>query len=206
MSESERAPEPPAGGLDDDLRWGLMYAHDRANANTSELEALAATVEGLVELLVEAGMPPEAIRAARERARGRVRRRFTQRGMAVIRQDFDVPKRQFAGGAEIDCASRVDLCKAACCRLAVGLSGEDVQEGVLRWDPGNPYALQRGDDGWCVHMERGSCRCTVYEARPIPCRGFDCRNDRRIWLDFEGRVPNPALADPRWPEGQAETP
>jgi hypothetical protein len=48
-------------------------------------------------------------------------------------------------------------------------------------------------------MERGSCRCTVYDARPIPCRGFDCREDRRIWLDFEGRVPNPAVSDPDWP-------
>jgi hypothetical protein len=50
-------------------------------------------------------------------------------------------------------------------------------------------------------MERGSCRCTVYDARPVPCRGFDCREDKRIWRDFEGRVPNPALADPNWPEG-----
>jgi hypothetical protein len=48
-------------------------------------------------------------------------------------------------------------------------------------------------------MERGSCRCTVYDARPIPCRGFDCRGDRRIWLDFDGRVPNPAVTDPDWP-------
>jgi hypothetical protein len=188
------------GGLsEDEVRLGLMYAHDRANANTTELEQAVATIEALLELLVEAGLEPERIEEARARATERVRKRFTERGMAVIRQDFDVPKREFEGGAEIDCESRVHLCGAACCRLLVGLSGEDIREGILRWDTGNPYALDRGEDGWCVHMERGSCRCTVYDARPIPCRGFDCREDRRIWLDFEGRVPNPALADPAWP-------
>jgi len=191
-----------AGMSDDDVRWGLVYAHDRANANTAELERAAATIEALVELLVEAGLEPERIEEARARATERVRRRFIERGMAVIRQDFDVPKRDFPGAPPIDCASRVHLCKAACCRLAVGLSEEDVREGILRWDTGNPYALERGKDGWCVHMERGSCRCTVYDARPIPCRGFDCREDRRIWLDFEGRVPNPALEEPGWPGGQ----
>ena len=185
---------------DDDVRWGLVYAHDRANANTSELERAAAMVEALAELLLEAGLEPERLEEARARAAERVRKRFTERGMAVVRQDFDVPKRAFAGGVEIDCENRVALCGAACCRLRVGLSGEDVREGVLRWDTGNPYALAKDDDGWCVHMERGSCRCTVYEARPIPCRGFDCREDARIWLDFENRVPNPALADPRWPD------
>lgn len=195
---------PPQPASDDDLRWGLVYAHDRANANTTELEQAAATIEALVELLVEAGLEPERLEAARARATERVRRRFTERGMATVRQDFEVPKREFAEGPVIDCASRVELCGAACCRLAVGLSGEDVREGVLRWDPGNPYALERGDDGWCAHMERGACRCTVYEARPIPCRGFDCRQDQRIWLDFEGRIPNPALADPEWPVSLAE--
>lgn len=189
---------------EDDIRWGLVYTHDRANANTSELEQAVATVEALVELLVEAGLAPEQIEAARARATERVRRRFTERRMAVMRQDFDVPKREFTGGAEIDCENRVELCGAACCRLQIGLSGEDVREGILRWDVANPYALAKGEDGWCVHMERGSCHCTVYEARPIPCRGFDCREDTRIWLDFEARIPNPALNDPDWPEGLEE--
>jgi hypothetical protein len=203
---------PPAGGgghgdrpLDDDLRWGLIYAHNRANANTGEIEKLTATIEALVELLVASGLDPERLEEAKAQAAKGVRRRFKERGMATIRQEFDMPKREFLGGPEIDCASRVELCGAACCRLGVGLSTEDVREGILRWDPAEPYALERADDGWCVHMERGSCRCTVYDARPVPCRGFDCREDRRIWLDFEGRVPNPGLADPDWPRSLEET-
>jgi Fe-S-cluster containining protein len=33
--------------------------------------------------------------------------------------------------------------------------------------------------------------CTIYERRPGACRAYDCRNDRRVWLDFEARVPAP---------------
>ena len=121
--------------MDDDLRWGLIYAHNRANANTGELETLAATVEALVELLVEAGLDPERLDAVRAEAAERVRRRFKERGMATIRQEFDVPKREWTGGVEIDCEARIPLCHAACCRLGVGLSTEDVREGILRWDP-----------------------------------------------------------------------
>jgi hypothetical protein len=29
----------------------------------------------------------------------------------------------------------------------------------------------------------------------VPCRGFDCRNDKRIWLDFENKVINPELPE-----------
>lgn len=185
--------------MDDDLRWGLIYAHNRANWNTGELETLAATVEALVELLVDAGLDPERLDAVRAEAAERVRRRFKERGMATIRQEYDVPKREWPGGVDIDCDARIPLCHAACCRLGVGLSTEDVREGILRWDPSEPYALERGEDGWCVHMERGSCHCTVYEARPIPCRAFDCRRDPRIWLDFEARIPHPMVTDPDWP-------
>jgi hypothetical protein len=195
--------EPPDR---DELRRGLVYTHDRANANTAELEDAWATLEAVVELLVEAGMPPERLKEVRARAAEKVRKRFLERGMAVARQDFDVPKREFADGVDIDCENRVELCKAACCRLAVGLSAEDVREGILRWDVETPYVLERGDDGWCAHMERGSCRCTVYDARPIPCRGFDCRKDERIWLDFEARIPNPSVADPDWPDGAGGKP
>jgi hypothetical protein len=33
----------------------------------------------------------------------------------------------------------------------------------------------------------------------VPCRAFDCRQDRRIWLDFEARIVNPLIERPDWP-------
>lgn len=55
-------------------------------------------------------------------------------------------------------------------------------------------------DGYCTHMERGTCRCTIHAHRPIPCRGYDCRKDQRIWLDFDNMVTNPQIDEPGWPE------
>lgn len=136
------------------MRW-LVYTHNRANANTAALHETSATVQALLALLVE-------------------------RGMAVAMQEFAQSKYAFAHSAEVVCADRLLFCKAACCRLPLALSKEDVQEGVVRWDLGQPYMLAHNGDGYCVHMDRSACTCTIYQQRPIPCRGYDCHQDRRI--------------------------
>ena len=196
-----RPPENPRTDIGAaDVLWGLIYTHDRANQNTEEIEGALARIGALIELLVERGvLTREEMAAAEQRAGDAVRKRFVERQMAVIRQDFDVGKYEWEGGVEIDCENRVHLCRAACCRLTVGLSTEDVKEGLLRWETHMPYALAHARDGYCVHMEPGTCRCTVYEHRPIPCRAYDCRKDERIWVDFEKRIPNPNVEDPDWP-------
>ena len=192
--------------LTPDLLRGLVYAHNRANANTAELHQACATLEALVELLVEGGLlEREALEARRDAAAEGLRQRYLERGMATAAQEFDTSKYRFRDGAEIDCESRLHLCRAACCRLPLALSREDVGEGVVRWDPGQPYILARDEDGYCVHLERETWRCTVYAQRPIPCRGYDCREDQRVWLDFENKVVNTRMHEQGWPgclEGQ----
>ena len=96
--------------------------------------------------------------------------------------------------AQIDCADRLDLCHAACCRLRVPLSRQDIAEGVAEWDDRQPFLNRQRADGYCVHCDESTHRCDIYGQRPGLCRVFDCRHDRRIWLDFERRIPNPGLA------------
>jgi Fe-S-cluster containining protein len=191
---------------DGDLLRALLYAHDRANANTAQVHRANAAVTALAELLVnegllDAGAVDRHTRAAEER----LKREYFDRGMAVALQEFDVSKYDFEGGAEIDCESRLPLCRAACCRLPLALSQEDLREGVLRWDLGRPYLIAHGDDSYCVHMDRGTHACTAYDQRPIPCRGYDCRQDERIWIDFERRIVNPDIHDPDWPDSACST-
>jgi Fe-S-cluster containining protein len=119
--------------------------------------------------------------------------------MAVAMQEFGVSKYEFKGGTEIDCESRLPLCKAACCRLPFALSKQDVKEGIIEWDLGQPYMNARGADGYCSHLDRCSGGCGSYDHRPIPCRGYDCREDKRIWLILR-RTVNPRLSDPSWSE------
>jgi Fe-S-cluster containining protein len=93
----------------------------------------------------------------------------------------------------IDCGRRLHLCRAACCRLRFVLSEQDVREGVVQWEPGAPYMNRQRADGYCIHCDSGKRGCQVYEQRPAVCRRYDCRGDRRIWLDFERRIVNPEL-------------
>lgn len=41
--------------------------------------------------------------------------------------------------------------------------------------------------------------CTIREHRPLPCRGYDCRKDQRIWLDYEAHTINPRILQPGCP-------
>ena len=195
-----RNPQPER--LDDfgELVAGLVYTHNRANANTAEVHQTASTLHALVEMLVERGVLDRAELEARRRAAAeQYRKYYIERGMAVAMQNFGVSKYEFSGGAVIDCESRLPLCKAACCKLPLALSKEDVGEGVVRWELGQPYMLAHDPDGYCVHMDRATCGCTVYAQRPIPCRGYDCREDKRIRQDFEAGVINPLIEAPDWP-------
>ena len=89
----------------------------------------------------------------------------------------------------IDCDARLPLCKARCCTLPFALSVQDLDERVVRWDYSRPYQIGRRPDGYCVHNEPGTCHCNVYEQRPGICRQYDCRKDKRIWVDFDARIP-----------------
>jgi Fe-S-cluster containining protein len=72
------------------------------------------------------------------------------------------------------------------------LSSVDLDEGVIRWDYGQPYMIrQRASDGFCVHNDPTTHGCTVHAQRPAACRRYDCRKDERVWIDYERRIPAP---------------
>jgi hypothetical protein len=120
-------------------------------------------------------------------------------GPRVFFQD-SIPDKYAVDPAEpIDCENRVALCKAACCRLSVLLSPQDLAEGIVSWDSRRRYFNSQEPDGYCAHLERPACRCAIYANRPAACRIYDCRNDGRIWVDFENRIPNPELEALPWP-------
>jgi hypothetical protein len=100
--------------------------------------------------------------------------------------------------SEVDCDARIHLCHARCCSFAVALSRQDLDQGELEWQIESPYLLARAADRYCAYLrtEEEGGGCTKYEHRPAVCRKYDCRNDRRVWIDFEQRIPAPM------PEGQ----
>lgn len=94
---------------------------------------------------------------------------------------------------QIDCESRLHLCKAACCKLGFAVSKQDVEEGVVKWNFARPYFIAQAANGYYIHMDRNKLNCTIHAHRPVPCRGYDCRKDKRIWADFEAKIVSPEL-------------
>jgi Fe-S-cluster containining protein len=183
---------------------GFLYAHGRLSENTKATLEAASFLYGLVELLHEKQLISiEELDARKREVAQRLIRKSREDGVGVVLQDPEYDKYSFPDGVRIDCENRVHVCKAACCRLPFALSKQDIREGRVRWDLGQPYMIAQGESGYCTHLDRGCHRCTVHEHRPVPCRAYDCRNDRRIWLDFDSQTINPDILRDDWPRPAA---
>lgn len=200
QSESQINNDGLSGDLRQEVGEGLFYTHMCLSQNTNKTLEVSSFLYGLIELLSEKGLIN--IQELDERKKVVAERLVVQlkeKGLGVMLQDPEEDKYAFKDEVKIDCENRVHLCRATCCRLRFALSKQDVYEGLIKWELGRPYLIAQDKDGYCTHIERGTCRCTVREHRPVPCRGYDCRNDKRIWLDFENKVVNPNINRPDWP-------
>jgi Fe-S-cluster containining protein len=80
-----------------------------------------------------------------------------------------------------------DRCEAVCCRLTVVLMPEDrVDPRFTARDDHGLEVMARGEDGWCVALDRKTMLCGIYEQRPAICRSFSmggpyCRDERDQW-------------------------
>jgi Fe-S-cluster containining protein len=92
---------------------------------------------------------------------------------------------QLAPPARVNCAERMHICHAVCCKLNFALTPQEVDAGKVKWDLGFPYIVRHDADGMCTHNDRATGGCGVYADRPGVCRRYSCANDRRIWKDFE---------------------
>jgi len=186
--------EPLFHELRNEMVRGLLYTHSRANSNTNRILEAASFLYALIELLREKGIITiEELDKRKVKVGKRLKKRFLGKGMGVVIQEPERDKYTFKEGVLIDCKDRINLCKSACCRMSFPLSMQDINEGIIKWDLRSPYLIAQDVEGYCKHLERATCRCTVHKHRPIPCQAYDCRADRRIWLDFENKVVNPDI-------------
>ncbi len=182
-----------------ELAQGLRCAHSRTNQNAAKNLETASFLYALIELLEEVGLIDVADLDRRKRdVFRRLKDRYQKERMGVLLQDSENDKYTFERSVDIDCEDRLHLCKGSCCRLPFALSRQDLEERVVRWDLTEPYLIEQNEDGYCTHNDRCTKRYEIYAQRPLPCRGYDCRKDQRIWLDFDKRIPNPAVERDDW--------
>lgn len=183
---------PPSKDLDAGLRFlhvmGMQTKHDVLEASTRVMALLE-------ELVAHGQIDLRSLEARRERIRAREQERSRQQMMVSVAPAID--KYAMTDLPDIDCAARLPLCRGRCCMLSFPLSFQDLDEGVVKWEYSRPYLIRhRPEDGYCVHNRDGACGC--YQQRPAICRSYSCKNDKRIWSDFEARIPAP------WPNEFAE--
>jgi hypothetical protein len=176
-----------------DIQEGLRHVHEMLSATQDEGIKSAACVRALAFILVDKGIiRPDELEAIMRQVRWQLLQEPTPRVRLASTRD----KYTAAGAVDIDCASLMPLCHGRCCTFAFFLTKQDLDEGVVRWDYGNPYWIKQGADGHCTHSDSITRFCTIHAQRPFVCRKFDCRNDERIWLDFEARIPAPPMEAP----------
>lgn len=193
MATEMRANEADAGArlvqltrLERQVERGSLFTHTALSNNAERIHEVESFLYGVVDVLVAKGLlkGEEVFEAA-----GRVRREMDEQGETAgpgvaLRLDAGRP----AGAGEfvaVNCAERMHVCKAVCCKLTFALSADEVEAGRVKWDLGQPYHIRQEASGFCTHNDRARGGCAVYEDRPAVCRNYSCAGDTRIWKDFE---------------------
>lgn len=174
--------------LRSELEEALRFLNHNTQAQRLDRADLIATLQALVETLVAHGvLPPAEYERRRQRALDGQKIALDE-SPDVVKLGPAVDKYALADVPEIDCASIIPICKARCCTLTVYCSAQDLDERVVQWDYARPYRIRKRDDGYCAHSEAQTGRCGIYDKRPAICRTYDCRDDKRIWVDFDKRI------------------
>lgn len=174
--------------LRDDMERGLRFAHIALTVYQEQGSEAVAYFQALIDLLVEKNViREEELEAPLERARKALDELVIPRvRLADIGDKYSEDQ-----SVVVDCVSRISLCHGRCCTLKFYLTKQDLDEGAAKWDYGNPYWIRQGEDGFCVHSDSCTRLCTIHDKRPHICRKYSCRDDKRIWEDFEKRIPAP---------------
>lgn len=175
----------PLVQLERQVERGSFFTHTALGRNTLRLSEIESFAYGLIDVLLEKGVVSEEEIG---KAAQNIRQELINTGEGIdsgvalrVENDRETEKPEI-----VDCAARMHICHAVCCRLDFALSQSEVEAGNVKWDLGRPYFIRHDTKGRCAHLlNHESGGCSVYANRPAVCRGYSCANDERIWKNFE---------------------
>jgi len=175
----------------EEILEGFLYSYRQLDTNALKVYEASSDLYSLIKLLVAKGIiQVDELNQYKEEVEKRLNDSFKDSGIGVRVRRTDNETDSTAQEDRVDCEDRLHICKAACCALAYPLSVSDINNG-MRWCLARPFMNAREADGYCIHLDRDTFRCTIYDQRPLVCRKYNCRDDRRIWLDFDNMIINP---------------
>ncbi len=181
-------PQNTFEGLRDAVRAGFHMTHAvQARAMQAEFEH-AVIVQSLLHVLLEKKLLSrdelDAVYPQMQHALAELRSHQLAAGPRMTQ-----PLEGHPEPTGLDCSAHHKDCEAACCTsFSVVLTPEEAASGKYMWDVAFPYRLLTNDAGECVYLDSERRRCTIWADRPIVCRSYDCRDDGRIWSNYQSRM------------------
>lgn len=170
--------------LNRQIERGNLFAHTNSSVHATRMNEIESFLYGTIDLLIQEGVLSE--KNIQERVKQlqeemQLKNETVHAGVA-LRID---PKEQPEEKKEpINCTERIHLCKAVCCQLNFALNTEEIESGKVKWDMGRPYFIRQEKDCYCTHNNKDK-GCEIYEDRPKVCKDYTCKDDERIWTNFE---------------------
>ena len=187
MSEDNNGKAPAAVP---EVEAGLRFIHLMEVQGRMESRALAVETSALVDLLIAKGViSARELDERKQIARSQQEERDARTVLPLLGEPVD---KYAVTTPDIPCSENLPLCRAACCRMVFYLTRQDLDEGAVRWEYAQPYRI-RQTEGTCVHFDRSCPGCSIYAQRPAVCRSYDCRTDKRVWEDYDKRIPAAAV-------------
>jgi Fe-S-cluster containining protein len=181
MNEQANKNGTESDGLEDQLKLSNFFMHTELSRISSKMNEIDAFLNGVADLLLKKHIIREEDLATSVEAN---KTEMIEKNTVFLPR---IATRKDDGEATfmpVNCQERMHICKAACCKLHFALTQEEVESGHIKWNLGEPYFIRQKKDGYCVHNDGKGC-CNIYENRPSVCKYYSCRNDKRIWKDFE---------------------
>lgn len=89
----------------------------------------------------------------------------------------------------IDCELGRRLgCRTFCCRLLVRYYEDERPPSADGTTPKG--CVDKAPDGLCIHLDRATERCGIWESRPRVCREYDCNSDYLLQVAVRRGVTN----------------
>jgi len=175
----------------EEILEGFLYSYRQLDSNALKVYEASADLYSLIKLLVAKGIiGAHELEQYKEEVKKRLDDSFKEADIGVRVRRSDTDKESKLEEARVNCEKRTHICQATCCTLTYPLSLRDINQGI-RWSLARPFMNAREPDGYCIHLQRDTLKCAIYEQRPTLCREYSCLNDRRIWLDFDKMIINP---------------
>lgn len=163
---------------------GNLFTHTSLGKQYERIHEIESFLYGFIDLMLKKGVLDEE---ELDHAVQEVRKEMLEKGElahAGIGIRLDNPDDDLKT-VPVNCAERIHICKAICCKLNFALSATEIESGNIKWDLGKPYFIRHESNGYCSHLDPEKKCCSIYSDRPKICKGYSCANDQRIWKDFE---------------------